>query len=50
MLQNSVSIFVGFLPIAFLTWRKQNVYLAVIAHAALNLIPTLLGFLPVLMK
>ncbi len=50
MLQNAVAIFVGFLPIALLTWRKQNVYLAVIAHAVLNLIAYLLAFLPVLMR
>ncbi len=50
ILQNSVAIFVGFLPIAFLTWRKQNVYLAAIAHAALNLINCLFMFLPLLIK
>ncbi len=50
ILQNSVSVFVGFLPIALLTWRKQNVYLAVIAHAALNLINALAVYLPLLMR
>jgi hypothetical protein len=50
ILQNAVSIFVGFLPIALLTWRKQNVYLAVVVHAVVNLIASLLNFLPLLMK
>ena len=50
ILQNAVSIFVGFLPIALLTWRKQNVYLAMITHAVVNLIASLVGFLPVLMR
>lgn len=50
ILQNAVSIFVGFLPIAYLTWRKKNVYLAVIAHALVNLIASLMAFLPVLMR
>ncbi len=49
-LQNAVSIFVGFLPIAYLTWRKQNIYLAVIAHAGVNFIAALVGYLPVLMQ
>ncbi len=46
ILQNSVSVFVGFLPIAYLTWRKQNVYLAMIAHALVNLINAAFVFLP----
>ncbi len=50
ILQNAVAIFVGFLPIALLTWRKQNVYLAVIVHAVVNLIASLLNFLPLLMR
>lgn len=50
ILQNAVSIFVGFLPIAYLTWRKKNLYLAVIAHAAVNLIASLIAYLPVLLK
>lgn len=50
ILQNSVSVFVGFLPIALLAWRKQNIYLAVIAHAALNLINALAVYLPLVMR
>ncbi len=50
ILQNSVSVFVGFLPIAYLTWRKQNVYLAVIAHALVNLINFTFVFVPLLIK
>ncbi len=50
ILQNSVAIFGGFLPIAYLTWRKKNVCLAVIAHAAVNLIASLPAYLPVLMR
>lgn len=49
ILQNSVSVFVGFLPIAYLTWWKKNVYLAVITHAAVNLIATSVSFVPLLM-
>ncbi len=48
LLQNSVAIFVGFLPIAYLTWRKKNIYLAVIAHAGLNFTPALIEYLPFL--
>jgi membrane protease YdiL (CAAX protease family) len=42
------SVFVGFLPIALLTYWQRNVYLAVISHALVNLIAQCVWMLPFL--
>lgn len=44
---NIVVYMLALWPLAYLTWRKRNVYLAIVLHSSLNVIPMLLQ-LPIL--
>ena len=44
------SIFLVMTPLIYLVWRKQNIYLGIAAHCALNIIGNLMLFGAILSK
>lgn len=45
-----VSIFLVMAPLIYLVWRKQNIYLGIVAHCALNIVGNLMLFGAILSK